>query len=65
MLDKALGALTEANDSLEHVLDHISFIRVQRNKRIVSDDACKALVRHFSRDGYRMRNEDFQFRGFG
>ena len=59
VLDKALGALAEHNDSLEHVLDHISFMRVQSNKRIVSDDACKDLVRHFSR--YRLRNEDFQF----
>src|SRR5438309_5282797 len=58
-LDKALGALSEANESLEHVLDHIQFMRVQSNKRIVSDDACKDLVRHFSR--YRLRNEDFQF----
>jgi type I restriction enzyme M protein len=59
VLDKALGALSEANESLEHVLDHISFMRVQGNKRIVSDDACKDLVRHFSR--YRLCNEDFQF----
>jgi type I restriction enzyme M protein len=59
VLDKALGALTEANDSLEHVLDHISFMRVQSNKRVVTDDACKDLVHHFSR--YRLRNEDFQF----
>ena len=59
VLDKALGALAEHNDSLEHVLDHISFMRVQSNKRIVSDDACKDLVRHFSK--YRLRNEDFQF----
>jgi type I restriction enzyme M protein len=59
VLDKALGALTEHNESLEHVLDHIQFMRVQSNKRIVSDDACKDLVRHFSR--YRLRNEDFQF----
>ena len=49
VLDKALGALSEANESLEHVLDHISFMRMQSNKRIVSDDACKDLVRHFSR----------------
>ena len=34
-------------------------MRVQSNKRIVSDDACKDLVRHFSK--YRLRNEDFQF----
>jgi hypothetical protein len=59
VLDKALGALTEANDTLEHVLDHISFMRVQGTKRIVSDDACKRLVQHFSR--HRLRNEEFQF----
>src|SRR3990170_5226840 len=59
VLDKALGALSEANESLEHVLDHIGFIRTQGNKRILSDDACKDLVRHFSR--YRLRYEDFQF----
>ena len=58
-LDKALGALSEANASLEHVLDHISFMRAQGNKRVVSDEACKDLVRQFSR--YRLRNEDFQF----
>jgi type I restriction enzyme M protein len=61
VLDKALGALSEANETLEHVLDHISFLRTQGAKRVVSDDACRDLVRHFSRDGYRMRNEDFQF----
>ncbi len=60
VLDKALGALSEANPALEHVLDHISFMRSQGTKRIVSDDCCKDLVRdHFSR--YRLRNEDFQF----
>jgi type I restriction enzyme M protein len=59
VLDKALGALSQANESLEHVLDHISFMRTAGNKRIVSDDACKDLVRHFNR--YRLRNEDFQF----
>jgi type I restriction enzyme M protein len=59
VLDKALGALSESNDSLEHDLDHIQFLRTQGNKRVVSDDACKDLVRHFSR--YRLRNEDFQF----
>src|SRR5712692_8782001 len=59
VLDKALGALSEYNESLEHVLDHIQFMRVQSNKRVVSDDACKDLVRHFNR--HRLRNEDFQF----
>jgi type I restriction enzyme M protein len=59
LLDKALGALSDANDALQHVLDHIQFIKTQGNKRVVSDDACKDLVRHFSR--YSLRNEDFQF----
>ncbi len=59
VLDTALGALSEANESLEHVLDHISFLRTQGTKRIVSDDCCKDLVRLFGR--HRLRNEDFQF----
>ena len=59
VLDKALGGLSESNETLQHVLDHISFMRTQGNKRVVSDDACKELVRHFGR--YRLRNEDFQF----
>lgn len=59
VLDKALGGLSESNESLQHVLDHISFMRTQGNKRVVSDEACRELVRHFTR--YRLRNEDFQF----
>ncbi|MGH8059646.1 MAG: N-6 DNA methylase, partial [Candidatus Entotheonellia bacterium] len=59
VLDKALSGLSDANESLEHVLDHISFMRAVSNKRVVSDDACKDLVRHFSH--YRLCNEDFQF----
>lgn len=59
VLDTALGALSESNESLEHVLDHIGFLKTQGTKRLVSDDCCKDLVRHFSR--YRLRNEDFQF----
>lgn len=59
VLDKALGGLSDANDTLPHVLDHISFMRMQGNKRVVSDDACRELIGHFSR--YRLRNEDFQF----
>lgn len=59
VLDKALDALGEANESLQHVLDHISFMEVRGTKRIISDEACKDIVRLFSR--YRLRNEDFQF----
>lgn len=59
VLDKALSALSESNESLQHVLDHIQFMKLQSNKRIVSDEACKDLVRHFNR--YPLRNEDFQF----
>jgi type I restriction enzyme M protein len=58
-LDMALAALSESNETLEHVLDHIQFMRTQGNKRVVGDEACKDLVRHFSRQ--RLRNEDFQF----
>jgi hypothetical protein len=29
VFSKALGALAEHNDTLEHVLDHISFMRVR------------------------------------
>ncbi|MGI9249646.1 MAG: N-6 DNA methylase [Pseudohongiellaceae bacterium] len=59
VLDKAIAALSEANEPLQHVLDHVQFMRVQSKKRIVSDEACKDLVRHFS--CYRLRKEDFQF----
>lgn len=59
VLDKALAALSDANDSLQHVLDHIQFMKIQSSKRIVSDRDCQDLVRHFNR--YRLRNEDFQF----
>ena len=58
-LDEALAALTEDNESLTHVLDHIQFQRTQGNKRVVGDNACKDLVHHFSK--HRLRNEDFQF----
>jgi len=58
-LDEALAALTESNESLTHVLDHIQFQRTQGNKRVVGDDACKDLLRHFTK--HRLRNEDFQF----
>jgi hypothetical protein len=34
-------------------------MRTQGNKRILSDDCCRDLVRHFSKHG--LRNEDFQF----
>lgn len=60
VLDTALQALTEENtEGLEHVLDHVQFLRTQSGKRVISDEACKYLVRHFTT--YRLRNEDFQF----
>lgn len=58
-LDKALSALSEANESLEHVLDHVEFMRTVSNKRVVSDEGCRELVRHFNK--ISLRNEDFQF----
>ena len=59
VLDKALGRLSERNESLEHVLDHISSCARRATSGSFSDDACKELVRQFTR--YRLRNEDFQF----
>ncbi len=59
VIDKALGALSDRNPSLEHVLDHIHFQKMAGGKRVLSDDDCRSLVRHFNR--YRLRNEDFQF----
>ncbi len=59
VLNKALAALSEQNPPLEHVLDHIDFMKQVGNKRVLSDEDCRALVRHFNK--YRLRNEDFQF----
>jgi len=59
VLNQALTALSDANSSLEHVFDQTSFMRMVATKRLVSDEACKELVRHFNK--YRLRNEDFQF----
>jgi type I restriction enzyme M protein len=59
VLNQALTALSDANSSLEHVFDQTSFTRMVATKRLVSDEACKELVRHFNK--YRLRNEDFQF----
>jgi len=59
ILDKALGALSDRNPSLEHVLDHIHFQKMAGGKRVLTDEDCRSLVRHFNR--YRLRNEDFQF----
>jgi type I restriction enzyme M protein len=59
VLNQALTTLSDANSSLEHVFDQTSFMRMVATKRLVSDEACKELVRHFNK--YRLRNEDFQF----
>jgi type I restriction enzyme M protein len=57
-LNKALGALEEANTSLEGVLTHIDF-----NKKVgqstIPDKSLRALIDHFRE--YRLRNEDFEY----
>ena len=57
-LNKALGALEEANPSLEGVLQHIDF-----NRRVgtttVSDKKWRDLIDHFSK--YPLRSSDFEF----
>ena len=59
VLNKAIAALGDQNPPLEHVLDHIDFMKQVGNKRVLSDEDCRSLVRHFNK--HRLRNEDFQF----
>lgn len=57
-LNAALGALEEANGSLEGVLTHIDF-----NKKVgqskIPDRSLRQLIEHFRE--YRLRNEDFEY----
>lgn len=59
LLNTALTKLGEHNAPLEGVLDHIDFMKQVGNKRVINDEDCRALARHFNR--YRFRNGDFQF----
>lgn len=59
LLNTALTKLGEHNGPLEGVLDHIDFMKQVGNKRVINDEDCRALARHFNR--YRFRNGDFQF----
>src|SRR5690606_27092354 len=53
-LNKALGALENANPQLEGVVRHIDFTRTVGKTR-VNDKKLRDLIRHFNRDGYRLR----------
>jgi type I restriction enzyme M protein len=57
-LNKALGALEEANQALAGVLGHIDFNRQVGRSRI-PDEKLRQLIQHFGK--YRLRNEDFVF----
>jgi type I restriction enzyme M protein len=57
-LNKALGALEQANPALEGVLQHIDFNRKVGNTT-VPDKKWRDLIDHFSK--HRLRNEDFEF----
>ncbi len=57
-LNKALGALEEANAGIEGVLTHIDFTK-KVGKKSMSDKELRALIDHFNR--YRLRNDDFEF----
>lgn len=59
LLNQALTKLGEHNGPLDGVLDHIDFMKQVGNKRVINDEDCRALARHFNR--YRFRNGDFQF----
>jgi len=57
-LNKALGAIEEANPELDGVLKHIDFNAV-KGKTHLKDQQLVDLIHHFNR--YRLRNEDFEF----
>jgi len=56
-LNKALGALAEANLVLTGVMDHIDFTRKVGDSSL-SDAKLRALIKHFNK--YRLRNSDFE-----
>jgi len=58
MLNRALGALEEANVALQGVVQHIDFTR-KVGQTSVKDVSLQKLIDHFSR--HRLRNEDFEF----
>jgi hypothetical protein len=57
-LNQALGALEEANTSLDGVLTHIDFNRKVGQSKI-SDKSLRELIDHFRK--HRLRNEDFEY----
>ena len=58
-LNKALGAIEEANpDTLQDVLKNINFNR-KIGQRTLSDGVLVEFIQHF--DGIPLRNEDFEF----
>jgi len=56
-LNKALGALAEANLVLAGVMDHIDFTRKVGDSSL-PDGKLRALIKHFNK--YRLRNSDFE-----
>lgn len=57
-LNKALGALEDANPALEGVVQHIDFTR-KVGQSSITDKKLRDLIVHFAK--YRLRNEDFEF----
>ena len=57
-LNKALGAIEEANPELDGVLKHIDFNAVKGKARL-KDQQLIDLIHHFNK--YRLTNEDFEF----
>jgi len=61
MLNKALGALEDANDSLEGVLKHINFNEEISGKRKVPDTSLKDLIDQFNDPEFVLVNDNFEF----
>jgi len=58
LLNKALGALSDENPSLDGVLNHINFTRTVGRSKIAGQKLVD-LINHF--DKYPMRDQDFEF----
>ncbi len=59
LLNQALAALEEQNDSLRGVLKDINFNKDKNGKRVIPDSKAKDLIDHF--DKIKLTNDNFEF----
>ncbi len=61
MLNKALGALEDENETLSGVLKHVNFNEEINGRRKVRDADLKDLIDHFNQPGFILVNDNFEF----